>query len=115
MPVYDLANIKEKTIVDNVFDYVTQQIELLFDTKRGDVIGDFSFGTNYEEFIWDTNLPNSAITAQITSDINSYIDLAGATFDVKTDVIYGTENDIILVTINVYFDDYYKQITYNIG
>lgn len=115
MAVYDLAIHKENNIVDEVFDYVIQQIEMLFDTNKGDVIGDFSFGTNYEEFIWDINLPNSAITSQITSDINAYIDLAGTTFDVKTDVLHGTENDIILVTINIYFDSYYRQLTYNIG
>ena len=46
MAVYDLAIRKENNIVDEVFDYVIQQIEMLFDTNKGDVIGDFSFGTS---------------------------------------------------------------------
>ena len=46
MAVYDLAIRKENNIVDDVFDYVIQQIEMLFDAKKGDVIGEFCFGRN---------------------------------------------------------------------
>jgi len=113
--LYDFSKTTDTVVVDNIFDYVISQIELLFDTNKGDVLGAYSFGTNYEEFIWDLELPNSAISAKIESDINTFVDLAGATFDVNTTLLHGTENDIILVSINIYFDEYYKNLTYNIG
>ncbi len=115
MILYDFNIKTDSDVINNIFDYVIAQIELLFDTNKGDVLGDYSFGTDYEQFIWDLELPNSAISAQIEADIKSNVDLAGATFDVSTTLLHGTENDIIMVSINVYFDQYYKNLTYNIG
>ena len=40
---------------DNVVKYdevdlILQQVDILFDTSRGEVLGDVSYGTNYSDF-----------------------------------------------------------------
>ena len=90
---YDESPIKYDEV-----DLIIQQVDMLFDTSRGEVLGDISYGTNYSDFLYNLQISN---------------ELFGYTYDVKVDILMGSENDIILVKIsfqneNDYFDKSYK-------
>lgn len=115
MAMYDLSIDERRAFVDNKFAYVIQQIDTLFDTNEGDVLGAYTFGTNYERFIWDLNISCNAISHTITNDILTFVDLQDCEFNVDTKIVHGTNNDIIMVEINIFFDNYYKTENYTIG
>ena len=77
-----------------------QQIELLFDTYPGEVLGDDEFGTTYDEYLYQLKLSNDDLRDEIMRDITSNIDLLGYDVDVHVYVLDGTERDILLVNIN---------------
>lgn len=113
--ILDMRYLDDVPTVNDTISYVCQQIAMLFDTRKGDVLGNYTFGTDYEDFIWDMTLPASAIAAQINDDIAQNIDLAGCTYSVKADIINGTENDIILVQIDLMYEGRMQTVAYSIG
>ena len=86
--------------INNNVDLIKQQIDLLFDTKKMEVLGDSEYGTNYEDFLYDLSLSAEAIRSQIEADINT-LQLFEYTPTVKVDLYQGTEHDIILVRIEL--------------
>lgn len=113
--ILDMRYLDDVPTINDTMSYVCQQIAMLFDTRKGDVLGNYTFGTDYEDFIWDMTLPASAIAAQINDDIAQNVDLAGCTYSVKADIINGTENDIILVQIDLMYEGQMQTVAYSIG
>lgn len=83
---------------------VLQQIDILFDTKPRDVLGDEEFGTNYDRFLFDLNISNSAIESAVMNDLTS-LDLLGFSPKVNVHLLQGTEHDIALVEIDLIRDE----------
>jgi hypothetical protein len=108
---FDLHN---KPIQNEDISLVLQQIDILFDTKPREVLGDEGFGTNYEKYLFDLNLSNEALKHTVISDLNS-LDLLGFSPDVEVHLLQGTEHDIALVEINLIRDDEYYQQIYRIN
>lgn len=96
-----LGGTSQKVITDK-FDFFIQEIEVLFDTVCGEVLGDEHFGADFDHFTWDLSISNGEITEYVRTILMqntlSYVD-----FDVNidTNILYGTKNDIILVKINI--------------
>ena len=95
-------------------DLVLQQIDMLFDTKRGDVLGEFSYGTDFEKFLWDLQISNGRISQYVEGVIQSFVNMLGFTLSVKTTILYGTSDDIILIQIGIKKHGYYQERTYRI-
>jgi hypothetical protein len=93
---------------------ILQQIDLLFDTTPKEVLGDNLFGTNYERFLHQLNISNAAIQQQVLSDLNK-LELFDFIPTVEIHILQGTENDIILVEINLNRDDESYQRIYKIS
>lgn len=108
---FDLYN---NPIQNDDISLVMQQIDILFDTKPKEVLGEERFGTNYEKYLFDLKVSNDAIKYSVLSDLNS-LDLLG--FDPYVDVILlqGTEHDIALVEITLTRDDEHYQQIYKIN
>lgn len=105
----------KKIISSDRFDFILQEISILFDTNPGEVLGDNTFGSNFEEFIWNLKISNTQISEYVKSIIMNQT-LTGWYFDidVDTNILYGTEHDIILVTISIRDPEYdvTQKITY---
>lgn len=82
-------------------DLVLQQIDMLFDTRKGEVLGSYSYGTDFEKFLWNLQVSNEKISSYVKSVISSSIDTLGFNIDVDTTILYGTSDDIILIRINI--------------
>ena len=93
--------------INNEIDLIKQQIELLFDTDKMEVLGSPEFGTHYEEFLYDLGMSAETIASKISADMNT-LSLFGYSHEVKVDLYQGTENDIILVHIYLTKDDTYE-------
>lgn len=93
-------------------DLILQQVDILFDTSRGEVLGNISYGTNYSDFLYNLQSSNDDIKYTISRDLST-LELFGYTYDVNVDILQGSENDIIIVKISFqrdsdYFDKIYK-------
>ncbi len=94
-------NLKEGTaVLNNDIDLIKQQIDILFDTDKMEVLGDSTFGTHYEEFLYDLKMSADSIAYCIKKDLNS-LTLFGYVPDVQVELYQGTENDIVLVKISL--------------
>lgn len=103
----DNYNITAQDEVTNIM----QQIDILFNTSPYEVIGEASFGTDFEKYIHELKVPNRDIEAAIISAIRNNVYLFGYNLDVHVYIAQGTVNDIIFADIVIYDDktEYSKQ------
>lgn len=106
-------NTSDITLIQDV-DLIMQQIEILLDTTPGEVLGDETFGSDYDRFIHELNVSNTYIEEYIYENIITNIDLFDWELDVHVDLLVGEQNDIILVTISFYKDGNTYTRTYKI-
>ena len=107
----DFSNNTTKTILDETADLVLQQIDLLLDTDKGEVLGEQDFGTDYDKFLYEINVGNNYIRDYIERNIENNVDLLGWQLDVQVETMMGTLNDIILVNIELSKDqDVYSKV-----
>ena len=94
-------------------DLILQQVDMLFDTSRGEVLGDVSYGTNYSDFLYNLQISNEDIKYTVERDLST-LELFGYDYSVDVNILAGSENDIILVKIAFQRDDDYFDKTYKI-
>jgi hypothetical protein len=94
-------------------ELIIQQVDMLFNTSRGEVLGNISYGTNYSEFLYNLQVSNDDIKYTIEQDL-SLLYLFGYNYNVEVSILAGSENDIILVKINFYKDEFYFDKAYKI-
>ena len=89
-------------------DILLQEIDLLFDTAPGvlfdtapgEVLGQESFGTRYDRFLYNLSITNEGVRQQVLSDL-SKIDLRGYEPEVDVLLMEGTEHDIAFIRISL--------------
>ena len=107
---FSISNkLTDDIVINNNLIYVLQQIDLLFDTDINDVLGDLSFGTNYDKYLYTLGISNSSLETKILNDINS-LDLCGFIPDVTVSIVEGTQRDIAFIDITLTgdYDEYNK-------
>jgi hypothetical protein len=89
-------NYKENQLeVTDPLEACLGKIKMLFFTRKGEVLGDPSFGLDLEEYIYDLNLTEAAMKKQIQNNIEAYIpefESLGGTYELK--FYLGTNRDI---------------------
>ena len=101
-------------LLESAGDLVLQQIDILFDTKKGEVLGEYGYGTDFEKFLWNLQVSNERISNYVSSVIASSVDTLGFKIDVDTTILYGTADDIILIRINIRKPGYNVERIYKI-
>lgn len=99
----DISANGDSAVITNKFDFLLQEIDILFDTNPGEVLGDPDFGTDFEKFIWDLSVSNSEISSYVREKIRSNT-LSGMDFDITvstTAVDVNEHGDILLVQISI--------------
>lgn len=96
----DFSIDNKKVITSNDVELIIQQIDLLFDTNTGEVFAE-EYGTWFEEFLYDLNIPNSYISEYTKRMIVENVNLMGFDVAVNTQLLAGTERDIMLITIDL--------------
>lgn len=93
-------DISDKPIVNTDEEYVIQQIDLLFNTDKESVLGDISYGTNYDRYLYTVGISNSALESKIMGDLQQ-LDLRSYEPSVSVQLIEGTVRDIALIDITL--------------
>lgn len=107
----DLCTTNDAVVLENDIDLVLQQIEVLFDTDPGDVIGAPRFGIKFDNYLYETSLGNHTVAAQISNMISSNVDLMGWQVQVDVDFLAGSDNDILMFRVMIYNEvDTYSKI-----
>jgi hypothetical protein len=107
---FNLSNkITDDVLISNDLLCVLQQIDLLFDTCPGEVLGDMSFGTNYDRYLYNLGVSNFTLENKILSDLNT-LDLCGSSPTVDVHIVEGTVRDIAIINIKLTgdYEDYDK-------
>lgn len=97
----DFSRVTSTTTIENTAEFVLQQIDILLDTDKGEVLGEPRFGSDYDKFLYELNISNTYIENYIYNNITENVDLMGWELGVRVDLMVGTKTDIILVEISV--------------
>ena len=100
-------------LVNNEVDIIIQQVDMLFDTAKKEVLGIPDYGTDYDEFLFNLQMSNAAIAYQVECDIRS-LELFGFEPTVEVSILEGTLNDIVLITIGLRRNETYYEKTYKL-
>lgn len=100
-------------VINTETDLIIQQIDLLFDTKKQELMGMPSYGTDYEQFLFNMQVSNAAIAYQLERDISS-LNLFGFVPHVEVTILEGTLSDIILCKVALVRNNEYYEKTYEI-
>jgi hypothetical protein len=110
----DFSLDENSIFVDDDLDLILQQIDILFDTHIGEVLGEF-YGSDFEKYLWDLNISAADISEYVEDIITTYINLFDYTLSVDTQCFQGTQNDIILITISLKNESQSIEKTYKLG
>lgn len=103
----------DPTINDDI-SCLIQQIDILFDTTPGDLIGDIEFGTDYEHHLYDLKLGPDTLREHMLDDLRR-LDLLGFTPDVNVYLMQGTERDIAVIDVQLRRNMEHYSKTYKIS
>ena len=100
-------------LITNDIDCIIQQIDILFDTTQGDLLGDITYGTDYAYLLYDLKMSADGLRDHMMNDLNK-LDLMGFTPEINVYLMQGTERDIALIQVDLrrYSEKYTK--TYKI-
>ncbi|MBD5230732.1 MAG: hypothetical protein HDS66_01075 [Bacteroidales bacterium] len=87
-------------VINDDYDCLIQQIDILFDTTPGDLIGDIEYGTDYERHLYDLKLTPDVLREHMLDDLRR-LDLLGFTPDVSVYLMQGTERDIAIIDVQL--------------
>jgi hypothetical protein len=93
---------------------IIQQLDILFDTNQGDVLGDENFGTQYDKYLHNLKISNEGLRHEVMSDLST-LELFGWVPDVEVYLLQGSQQDIALINIKLYKEDKIYEKTYKIA
>lgn len=110
----DLNLEKGSPLLTDDIDILKQEINILFDTRPGDLIGAIDYGTDYEKDLYQLNMSPNTLSDQMRSDLQQ-LELFDYNVSVDTKLAMGTERDIALIQVNLTKDDVEYTLNYNIS
>jgi len=97
----------EKFYVDSVIitdnlDSFLQEIDIIFSTEKGSVVGNRGFGQNLEHLLWTTSFTHDYIEGQLSEDIKKYCNSHKYfIFKIKVSLMKGSSKDIGVIDIHI--------------
>ena len=96
----DFCSTPGAVVLDNEVDLIIQQIDILFDTRPGEVLGQYDFGTRFDTYLFNPNIGSHMIESEVTGFINNNVELFGWAVEVTVEFLMGTHHDIMLMQIS---------------
>lgn len=95
-------NLKEgPATINSDVECLLQQVDILFDSTPGDLLGDVQYGTEYNKYLYNLKLSPDQLKDAIEQDLYS-LDLLGFVPSVQVYLLQGSERDIALIQIDLY-------------
>lgn len=111
----DFSCVDGSVVFTEDVDIILQQIDVLLDTRRGEILGNYEHGTELSKYLFDPNIGPAAIEDEMRSYISENVEMFGWGFDVKVEFLMGTLNDIILLNVAIYNDKETYTKTYKVS
>lgn len=102
--ILDLA-IDGNVFIDNIVDAALQEIDLIFNTTNTELIGNPSFGTNFEVFLWQLTPSPMALENYIREKLNDTYFCKDLNVDVNVEIVEGKYRLIYYVKITLKDED----------
>lgn len=104
-----LDNFSDQLILNNDLACIIQQIDLLFNTDINDVLGDSSYGSNYDTYLYTVGMSNIVLEDKIRKDIEK-LNLGDYKVSVNVKIVEGSVRDIAFIDITLYdsYNEYSK-------
>lgn len=99
--------------INNDLECLKQQIDILFDSRPGDLLGDKDYGTDYEYCLYNLKFDQDALKQQMETDLRR-LDLLGFTPVVNVYLLKGSEREIAVIDVNLYRNGQSYNKTYKI-
>lgn len=96
----DFCSVQGAVVLDNEVDLIIQQIEMLFDTRPGEVLGQYDFGVSFDTYLFNPNIGSHMVENEVTNYITSNVELFGWSVDVKVEFLVGTQHDIMIMQVS---------------
>jgi hypothetical protein len=103
-----------KSSLNGDIELLLQQIDILFDTDKKEVLGDEDFGTQYDKYLYNLKISNEGLKHVVLDDL-SKIEMFGFTPTVEVYLLQGSEQDIALINIGLTRDGEIYEKTYKIS
>lgn len=97
----DFSRTTNNVVLEDDAELIIQQIDILLDTDKGEVLGDLQYGSDYDKFLHELNVGNEYVRDYIYEHISNNVDLFGWELNVEVQFMMGVANDIILVGIEI--------------
>jgi hypothetical protein len=94
-------SLDHRIILNNEFDAALQELDLLFNTETSELINDPSFGTNFEQFLWQLTPAVDSLKQYINEKINDTYFLSQMDYDVEVNLYKGEIRMIYDVQIHI--------------
>ena len=88
----------ESLILGSPVELILQQVDMLFNTDVNDVLGDETYGTNYDRYLYSTDISTKALESKVLNDLYK-LELFGFSPSVSITLFTGTQRDIALIDI----------------
>lgn len=109
-------NLSEKggpTLTEDI-DILKQEIEILFETRPGDLLGEANYGTDYSKNLYVLRQGNETLKSQMTNDLNQ-LELFDFVPTIEVSMMQGSERDIALIKVDLIREDEKYTQLYNIS
>lgn len=98
-PSYDDS---ETEVEDELFQFL-QAVEMVLTTRRGDILGEPTFGANLEDFLWNTRLTSAQVASAVRSQVESFCGewTAKIPWDVQVSFVQQETTDSMIVDVTI--------------
>lgn len=95
----DFCSTLDAVVLDQDVDLIIQQIEMLFDTRCGHVLGAYEFGTRFDTYLFNPNIGNRMVEDEVKRYIDENVELFGWETTVNVEFLMGTQHDIMIIRV----------------
>lgn len=96
----DLA-IDTRVFITTKLDEAVQELDMIFNTSNGELIGYPQYGTDFEQFLWQMNDSSSKIQTYVYDKIKDTLFLRDMITNINVETLEGEMRRIYVLHINV--------------
>lgn len=97
-PNYEENRLTEEELIN----VIVQKLEMVIFTNKGDLLGDPSFGSDLEYYLWSTKIPSVEIKKKVSEQISTYIpEINTLGYSLTIDIYEGTLRDIMYLRFKI--------------
>lgn len=96
----DLA-LDDRIFLNDPIDCAVQELDIILNTNCTELIGDTSYGTNFEQFLWEMTPSAEEVKKYIRTKLYDTYFLRNYMVDINVEILNGNVRDIYYVTIKI--------------